>query len=935
MAFDPATAVPVDAPPKTRFDPSTIPPLGQLSNPSAVQPTAEQMLRDKEAVANRNAMRKQEEGFINDNALPDAPLKTREELPAMLRAKLSAEPDPTVQAAMLTKDGMPARVSKDKKNVIVRTWGGDGNPMDVLLHPFGAVTAGTIAGEAVPIAKMAANAGLAFLSSGASLLPAAGLMGVGAAGIEGAATGLSRLASGQPLSDTGKRAVKEGIINAALPLAGAGVSAATSGAGKILRSGMDVLENKLPAAADRLGIPTSVGETTGSPTLSKLARLTPAEDATRQNALRTSLDREVTLGGGSPGPLASEADIARNVQPIFSASEDAAAQVPRRVMSDAEREAQRVLKAQLDAGLVPAGASNSAVGQHIRGKFDEFVQKVKDAAERDYSLFHAKAAGEGITLDPAPITKLVAKIEQEDPHGVAELLAPSVRQVKGVEEKLTKPLAEAQPAKYSGLQQTTPATPEVPAPPLTFDEAIRQRAIVRQKLNAPDDPLGDVVKTYYKQLDKAYTEAIDGGLAKGSDDLRTLYETARSGYKQGATLLEKGVVQKLFREPGEAGRVADENVVRQMFTGTGKLEALRDMKQILGANTPDYKLLLRQGVQNMMDDAAAKGSGGMIDVNTFLSRFNGLDKEMRAEVFGPLEAPLKATAEAMGIAQKGAPAVAKIPAEELTDALAGSPGSVKNLINQAVRRQQAYEQTYNGSIQQQLRNGVLTARTMGSADDFLTRFIGGANTSVADVRQALTQIGASSPAALEDIRKRTLQNVIDATRIQGGAAPLGKATTGQVEDLNYAKLLPYLKGTEREKYQAVLGDRGIKFLDDLATYAEATAKRQGAELGRAVTPETLAKESLSGAAGFRRNAIGALVDIAAPVGRFVGLGALARNPGVRRFLETGVLPQLYQPAEELALAATGTVRGANKVLADTKNETFDEPPPLAQKVRTK
>jgi len=602
-------------------------------------------------------------------------------------------------------------------------------------------------------------------------------------------------------------------------------------------------------------------------------------------------------------------------------------------MTDAERAAQRDLTAQLDSGLIPAGAGNTAVGQNTRQKFEDFVAKIQADAAKNYPLFHAQAEKEGITLDKGPITALVAKIEKEDPHGVADLLAPSIRQVKSVEERLTQPLAAAQPAKFAGFQQISPATPGIPSPPLTFDEAIRQRAIVRQKLNAPDDPLGDVVKTYYKQLEKAYTDSIESGLKAGSPQLRQLYDVARGSYAAGADALERGVVQKLFRDAGEAGRVPDENVVTQLFSGPGKLEALRDMKNILGANSPDYKLLIRQGVQNMIDNAASKGSGGLIDVNSFLTRFNTLSPEMRAEMFGALEKPLKATADAMAIAQKGAPAVAKIPPEELADALLAAPGSVKSLIERGVARQKAYEADYTNSIMQKLHGGTLGIKGLGNLDRFVSDFVPQA--SAADMRQILTRIEAASPGSAEQLRQRVLANIRDDV---SAAKTLGKKTTGETFDLDPEAIKKYTEGADAEKYRAILGDRGIQFLEDMATIAESNALRieRGAHEG--ITPRIFGKEALSGGAGFLRNAISAGVDLASILPRAV-VGNAERFAAVRDFLTTGKLPSLgaagkrllsgaglsasEREAQGLLLAAPATTRATANVLADTKNEKLE------------
>lgn len=905
-----------DAPPKSGvvFDPMA----DAIADPTG---GAEQRLREKEAVGVRTQVRKEEDNFVKQNAESGIPIRPRKALDAGIRARLSAEPDPAVQAKMLADRGIPARVSKDGKNVLARVKGDDGKDEDVPLHPFGGVTAGSVAGAAFPLAKLGANIGVGIASGGMSLIPAAATMGLGALATEALTTGGSRIASGQPLADTGERALTEGTVNAAFPLAIGAVGATAKGARALIARKPSILAQNFAGASERTGVPGFPSQTTDSTVLARAEEAAGLKKlkAEQQGSLRTAFDRE--LGPSGSGGVLSESEIAKKVQPILATDAEVAERGARITMTDAEREAQRELTAQLDAGIIPAGASNTAVAQNTRTKFEDFVTKVKKDAETNYPIFYKKAEDEGIELSKDSITNLVKEIEKKDPAGVAEFLAPSIKQVKAVEQKLTKPLAQAGPTGEVDDAGKAIMTEEIPAPPLTFDQAIRQRAILRQKINAPDDPLGDVVKSYYKQLEKAYTEAIDDGLKRGSPELRTLYETARGSYAEGADALERGVVQRLFREAGEAGRVPDERVVSQLFEGGGKLEALRDMKNILGADSADYKLLLRQGLQNMIDDAGQKGTGGLIDVQSFLTKVNAMGKEMSAEVLGPLEAPLKATAQALSIASKGPKSAALIPADELADALAASPARVKLLIERAVQRQQAYESEYIAGIMGQMTGGRMGIKALGNLDTFVTDFVPKA--SAADMRQILTQVDAASPGSADQIRQRVLANI---RRDVTATKATGTKTTNETFDLSPEAIAKYTDGPEAEKYRAILGNRVMQFLDDMATIAESNALRieRGAKEG--VTPRVFGKEAISGAAGFLRNAISTGIDLATILPRAI-VGNAERLKVVRDFLTTGAFPTLRPAATGAIRTTPGALREAGQVLSD---EQTARPMPLAK-----
>lgn len=837
----------------------------------------------------RNRDRAEVEQFVKDNAEPGTPLDTEAELPASTRARLSFESDPAMQVDLLTKQGLPSRLAKDGRTVIVRQ---DGK--DVLLHPKTQdVSGGDVAGATFPLLKGAAGVATAAATGGASLPLQAALLGGSAAAVQGAGQGGSRILAGQPLDGVGEEALKEGALNAALPLAGAAVKGGANAIRSRILANQRPLEAALPDAAKRLGVETTAAETTGSPALAKLGKITPKEEASRQGVLKASQDRQIGPSGRSQ--VLSEDALAQKTKPIFSEAEQVAKQGTDTALSDASKAANAEIQASLDSGLVPTTKTNSEVGGYLRSKFDAFLQKVKDDAAKNYPAFHAKAAEEGVILDKKPITALAEKIKAEDPTDVIAKLAPSSKQVQDVGKALTKPLQEEMTDAAGNV------TPEIPAPDMTFEDAIRLRSIVRTKLNSPTDPLGDVVKSYYKRLDGALTESIDDGLKRGSPELKKLYETARGSYAQGADALDRGVVQKLFRNVGETGRVPDEDVVRQVFSGPGKLTALQDMKNIL--DPQDYKLLLRSGLNSIV--AESKAGGQLIDAGKFLNRLNALDPEVRAEVLGPqLEKSLRANATLLNRAQG-----TKVPAAELQDALAqGSRAGP--LLENAIAREESHNRIFNSTVQTRLRNGVLDPKTAN--DDRFVSYLMGDGVSAADTRQALTQVAAMSPETAEQIRQRVLQNVIDET---GAKPPLGKITTG-IADADPAKLVEVLKPglPSREKLQAAVGKEGLQFLDDLATYAEATAKRQVNESGRHVAPETLAKEGGSAALGFKRNAVGAAVDLASIGARALGGGRIVRSEAFKQWLETGELPTLGGKIGKAAILSSPETVPAGRAL---------------------
>lgn len=887
-----------DKAPRIALDPVT----GQEPN------AAEYGLRQKEAIAVRNRVRQEKENFVTGNAQPGVPLDTESGLPASVRLRLSPEGDIDKATELLSKQEgiISARKSANGDNVIARINDENGKPKDVLLHPMNKrIDLGAVAGEAVPLTKMGVAGGLALATEGLSLPLTATVMGLGTGGYHALSEGGSRLAAGQELApgQIAKEAAVEGGINAALPLAGAGIKKVASGVQKLFTGGAGQLEAAVPAAAERLGVPTFPSEVTGSKVLARSENAAGLKDlnATQAGAMKAAEDRQLGLSGR--GGVPSEEQVATQVQPLAAKNAATAEAGVTGAKDYAAKAAQDQIQATLDSGLVPSNLDQSKAGSFLRGKLENFAQGVKAEAEKNYPAFYQKAAEKGVTLDAKPVSDLVAQIAKEDPSGAAELLSPSIKQVKAVEGRLNPLAGEgADTGMVDQFGRAIKSAPEAP-PPLGFQEAINLRAIVRKKLAAGFDALGDPVKRYYSKLNNALTETIDNGIQSDkSGELQKLYDKARASYSEGAQALEQGKLPKLFADAGDAGHVADDQIVPKLFTGQGNLEGLKAWKSVL--DPKEYSLLLRQGVKHLMD--SSPGTGGFIDAGKFLGKLDSLAPEVRTELLGPLAKDVTGNAKLLAAARG-----AKIDPADLADALQSAPGAAPRLLQEAFAREKAFDVQYNNSIQQALRGGKLGPSTLGNVDRFTSDWLDKAG--AADVRQAMGQIAQASPEAAEAVRSRALQNILDSSR---APAEVGQITTGGNPMLDAAKLVKYTTGAEREKYQAVLGKQGIQFLDDLATVSEAQAKRIAQGEGKPLSAEALAE---------RGSAIGEGngLSLARTAGRALlylpeaTLGNAERNAAVSNYLKTGQLPSLFsKPAKAAILAAPEAIEQTRQISKD-------------------
>lgn len=862
--------------------------------------------RQQQEVKTRNSDRKKREDFVAKNARNGIPLDVDSGLPAGIRARLSFENDPDKQAELLAKQPGILATRKGTNNQIIATIDdGNGGKKEVLLHPLSReVTTGDVAGEAVPIGKMAAAGGLAYLTGGMSALAQAGIMGAGMGGLQAAQEVGSRLAAGQDINpkQVAKDAAVEAGLNAAFPLVGAAASKGASYIQNLLTGSAGALERSVPAAAERLGVKTLPSMDTGSALLARAenaAGLKPQNEALA-GGLKAAEDRQLGLSGGAGVP--TEEQVASKVQPLAQKAADTAESGVAASKNAAAKAAQDQLQATLDSGITPSNLPQSKAGEYLRGKLEAFAQKVKDEANVNYPAFYKAAEDKGISLDAKPVRELVEQIAKEDPSGAAELLSPSIKQVKAVEGRLNPLSQESTPSGILDARgNPIMAAPEA-QPPLGFQEAINLRAIVRKKLDSVSDPLGDPFKRYYNKLNEALTKTIDNGIAADdTGELRKLYDKARASYSEGALALEQGKLPKLFADAGDAGYVPDEKLVPSLFSGSGNLDSIKAWKSIL--DPKDFKLLLRQGVNHLIDSSPR--TAGYIDAEGFLGKIAKLSPEVRQELLGPLAKPLSDNARLLAAARG-----AKIDPAELADALASAPGQAPKLLEQAFAREKAFDVQYNNAVAKALRGGNLGPSTLGNVDEFTSRWLNQAGT--ADVKQALTQIQAASPETAELVRQRALQNILDQSR---ASAELGQISTGGNPAIDPSKLTKFITGTNREKYQAVLGKDGIQFLDDLNTISEANAKRIAQGEGKPLTLEgdaeragaIMAGNGLSMAREAGRKALNLL--LLAP-------GKAIANPSVANYLKTGELPPLNKAIRATLVAAPEEIEQANKIRKD-------------------
>lgn len=911
MAFDPETAGVAVAPPaKPAFNPETAgvpfdPKLYEKQQASGafagIPGQLAQVGRLEEA--RKQGLDPALAAFVERNKRPGVPLDPTEMLPAGIRARVSVEDDPKKQAELLSKQpGILSTRVKDGR-VIATLRGDNGNEKDVLLHPSGL----NIAGNAVPIAKGAALLASVPLTEGATLPETAAILGA-ATGVNEILTKFaSRKQAGMEadVPDLLLAGGKEAAINAAAPIGGEILSKGIRGA---LTTAAGPLEETAVEAGKRLNVPITPAQATGSGLLARSERLPllkgGAEKAAaeQQGALQAATARQVGPSGLAAVP--AEADIANRVQSRISANALAAQEGADLAKRDVATTAGQGIQAGLNKALGAPQATQTQAGAAVRSAIGEKLDAFKAAQAEAYDKLFENAAANNVRVETTPVVKLAEQLAAEDPQNAIAQLIPQPKQITKLAAQLGVPTAPVEAG-------------EAAATSLDLPQAIKLRAIIRDKIavgQLPGQTLGKTEETYYTRLADSLTKGINDAVAKAPEAFQKQFADTTANYREFGQPFRNFDVRKLFADPQSGRYLGDSEVIPSLFSGKGNLDALRAYRDVLGAQSPEYRLVLRQGMQHLIDDAGT--TGGLLNADKFLAKLGSLSPEMQAEVLGPSARAIASNAQIMAAARG-----ARVDPEDLKVALTSAPGQAPAMFKAAMQRQADVDQAYSTGIMKNLRNGTFGDESVTSnPDTFVTRFL--KNASAGDVEKVLPQLG---PRTQELLRQRTLANILEDVRAKPA---VGEATTGLNTRLDAARLVEnYLTGPARAKYQAVLGKDGVRFLEDLATVHEAITKSalqaESSSLSPANRAAYLAGDVAPGARGPIRTAVRA--GLLLPE---YAVGILQRNPAIRRYLVSGELPPIGRFTRAELLAAPEQIEQAQNALAQ-------QPPGSVRKERDK
>lgn len=819
--------------------------------------------------------------FIQRNSQDGITLDTQSGLPGGMRAKMSFEPDLKRQAEWLAKQPgiLGVRTADDGESLIARIQGASG-ARDVLVDER-KITLRDLAEMSGDAPEAAAALALAYGTGGMSLLGQTAMVTGGTALTRVHKNMVARelMGTDQSQDTIGTVAQEQAVpmmMDAGIPLAGAaGKKILQSLVGPFARSA-GPLEREALKAAERLDIPLSAGQRTGSGFLSRAeafsARLPGGGALKDQKAAQDEAIRRVQqmLLGGSADDVASSQSIADRAGKALagSKSEIEARAAGRR--EQAAELAQANVRGLIDAQTLPGNIPASDAGALVRQKVGALRDGFRSQSQALYDEVYNAAGGAAVLVPTKPMADVIADIRKNS-SAAAQTLMPEIKRLFAIGDKLPN------------------------AMPLR--QAVELRALLNDSI-ARGEPIGGIGDRYAKQLAKSITASIERGVHEAPNkSLGKAFAKANSYYRDNVARFEQRGITELFADPTQ---IDDAKLVKRIFDG-GDADLLSRYENVLGATSNEYRAILKAGTQRMIERATPMGER-FIDAGSLLSSLRGMEPEVRKKLLGSAEKDIVANAKLLELARG-----AKIEAAEAEKILTGAPGLAAETLRNAIGRQKNIDRYYKKKILVDLMDGQMSPAQL-NADEFVTRFVRDA--SAKDVRQVLTMLGAKgSPELVEDIRKRTLVDILNQA---GKSVTPDDAVGDRLGDLAYDKLDGFLRN-EGEKLTAVLGKETMGTLRDLTKVMAVRAKGDNAA-GRA---GQLVESGI-----FASMMKGEIKQLPLIVKNRI-VASLLTKPGVKTMLGSGVvLPET--PRARMALFASPPVIRA------IMEEFSEEPDKLGQ-----
>jgi hypothetical protein len=287
--------------------------------------------------------------------------------------------------------------------------------------------------------------------------------------------------------------------------------------------------------------------------------------------------------------------------------------------------------------------SPEAAGQQLRIGAEASRKGFREEAGRLYDAARDAPGGRDAIVDMAPVKAQVQKIRSELPPEATKTEMAETGLLDAFGSPLQKEVQKGGGASTEftpeGLTRFLRGVDDI-SDSMTLDQARQMRTLVN---DAIDDKtiLPGVSERYLTGLAKSLTSAIEGSVDRVADPtLKGMINTANTFYRDNVDKFSRKGVADLYRDPTQPGFVEDNKVVGRLVSGQGQPGVIRDTREVVGANTPQWSAARRQAMEDVLGSGRNETLYGrkVVNVDGLVSRLNQLDDEAVKEMFGVADA---------------------------------------------------------------------------------------------------------------------------------------------------------------------------------------------------------------------------------------------------------------------------------------------------------
>lgn len=531
--------------------------------------------------------------------------------------------------------------------------------------------------------------------------------------------------------------------------------------------------------------------------------------------------------------------------------------------------------------------SAEGAGRQTRAGLERARQEFRGEARRLYDIARAAPGGNGAIIDVSPVRNQVQRIREALP-----------------------PTAEGAPsARFTpqGLSRFLLGVDDI-ADNITIEQARQMRSLV---MDAIDDKtlMPGVPERYLTQLERSISRSIDDSVARaGSPELRQALSDANRFYAQNIDRFGRKGIAETYREPIQPGYVEDNRLVERLLSGRGNPGVIRETRDLMGANSPEWAATRRNAVEQILDTGRDQTRNGrrVVNVDGLVDRLNRLDDEAVTELFGVNDAQQLRNL-AVDISNRS----------KYLDGDALSPNGTPNILNQlraaAAADDQLAREYRDSAIAPFLRGEDGSAAKLQSEElvPWLYR-----RAAPAEALQVMAKLPAPMRARVE---KGIVADIIESAISRGGGdmSSVRRLITGEAnpaDSRGIAEMLGAGKDSasrqQSDRISALVSRENQQALRDLALI---TARRQERDATTSAIGGLAAGAAVTNILSRPTRALQASV-----VAR--GLAEMITRPSVRRYLTNTRRHQLSAPGQAGIVAITPQALG---LASGTMSENAD------------